>query len=395
MKQLMKILSLKAIVVLLFHISIYNYATAQLPTKTSNSSDQWIIKWNASDEFNSSSVDWSKWIKTGNLPNTTAWKWDNAQNVKVNNGIVELTMRQNPANVSDGGTYFKSGILKSYSTFTTGYFEAKIKGASIGEGVCPAFWLFSNFDTSVGEGQTVYSEIDIVELQQFDWYENHQDDIRDVDMNLHAVVKKNGVSVWRRPKQYPNEQLNKWRAPWDPTKDYHIYGCEVNDQEIIWYIDGVQVARKPNTFWKRPMNVTLSLGLRKPFVKFYDNRNNPINPETDPAASAKLKDMPTTMYVDYVRVWEKSNNSNTPPVGVTGINLNKTSLNLREGESTTLIATVLPTNATNKKVFWSLTDNTYASVDVNGRITALKAGSTIVIATTQDGNKIASHTLAG
>ncbi|CAH8284228.1 glycosyl hydrolase family 16 [Mariniflexile fucanivorans] len=289
----------------IFYISIFGFVYGQNPTKTTNSSDKWTIKWNASDEFNDSKPDWKKWIKTGNLPNTTAWKWDNSENVKINNGIAELTMRQNPNNAPDGETYFKSGILKSYHTFTYGYFEAKIKGTDIREGVCPSFWLYSNFDYSVGEGETVYGEIDIVELQQFDWYEGHQDDIQDLDLNLHAVVKQNGKGDWRRPKKYPNEQLNKWRAPWDPTKDFHIYGCEVNEQEIIWYVDGVEVGRKPNIYWKRPMNVTLSLGLRKPFVEFFNNRNNAINPETSPKASAKLPGMPTTMYVDYVRVWEK------------------------------------------------------------------------------------------
>ncbi|MBU2951017.1 family 16 glycosylhydrolase [Tamlana agarivorans] len=289
---------------------------AQKPTKTENPNDQWNIKWNVSDEFNSPTPDWSKWRKTEALPNTTAWKWNNQQNVENDNGITALTMRQNPNNASDGGTYFKSGILKSYETFTYGYFEAKIKGADIGEGVCPAFWLYSDFDRTVSDGETVYSEIDIVELQQFDWYEGHQDDIQDMDLNLHAVVKENGQDVWRRPKAFPNAQLNKWRAPWDPTADFHIYGCEVNKNEIIWYVDGVEVARKPNLYWHRPMNVTLSLGLRKPFVKFYDNRNNAVNPEVDPDAQAKLGGMPTTMYVDYVRVWEKDETATPPSTSV-------------------------------------------------------------------------------
>ncbi|NME67813.1 Ig-like domain-containing protein [Flammeovirga aprica] len=306
----------KLLLSLLFFTLFSESVLAQQPTTTSNPSDVWEIRWSASDEFNGATPDWSKWIKTGNLPNTTAWKWNNDDNVKIENGVAALTMRQNANNASDGGTYFKSGILKSYQTFTYGYYEAKIKGADIGEGVCPSFWLFSNFDYSVGNGKTVYSEIDVVELQQFDWYEGHQDDIYDMDHNLHAVVMENGTGVWRRPKQHPNEQLNKYRAPWDPTKDYHIYGCEVNENEIIWYVDGIEVARKPNTYWYRPMNVTLSLGLRKPFVEFYNNRNNAVNPETDPEAKALLPGMPTTMYVDYVRVWEKSTTPAPPTVDV-------------------------------------------------------------------------------
>ncbi|UXX79186.1 Ig-like domain-containing protein [Reichenbachiella carrageenanivorans] len=307
---MMKIYSL--ICLLLFAANI---TYGQSPAKTTNPNDTWEIRWSASDEFNGGSPDWAKWIRTGNLPNTSSWLWDNTNNVKVEDGIAELTMSHNAGNVPAQGTYFKSGILKSYNTFTYGYFEAKIKGSPLsGSGVCPSFWLFSNFDDSAPEGETIYSEIDVVELQQFDWYEGHQDDVRDMDLNLHAVVKKNGAREWRRPKQYPAEQLNKWRAPWDPRNDFHIYGCEVNENEIIWYVDGVEVGRKPNTYWNRPMNVTLSLGLRKPFVQFYDNRNNAINPVTDPEANALLSEMPTSMYVDYVRVWEKSGTNNNPPL---------------------------------------------------------------------------------
>ncbi|OWW24668.1 hypothetical protein B4Q04_15230 [Zobellia sp. OII3] len=308
----------------LFYLFFLGLVYGQQPTKTSNPNDQWTIKWSASDEFNKNDPDWAKWIQTGNLPNTSAWKWNNQKNVKISNGIAELTMRHNANNTPDGGTYFTSGIFKSYQKFTYGYFEAKIQGADIGEGVCPSFWLYSDFDYSVANGETVYSEIDVVELQQFDWYEGHQDDIYDMDLNLHAVVKENGEGVWRRPKMYPQEQLNKWRAPWDPSKDFHIYGCEVNQNEIIWYVDGVEVARKPNKYWHRPMNVTLSLGLRKPFVKFFDNKNNAINPETDAKAREKLSDIPTSMYVDYVRVWEKSGgNTTNPPTSEVGTLKNK------------------------------------------------------------------------
>lgn len=276
--------------------------------------ESWILQENFSDEFEEQSIDWSKWYESSSLPNTTGWLWNNNQNVSVNDGIASFTMRQNENNAEDRGTYFKSGILKSKNTVTYGYFEARIKGAKIGEGVCPAFWLYSNFDNSVGEGETIYSEIDIVELQQFDWYNGHQDDIQDIDLNLHTVIKKNGQRFWMRPKQYADTQLNKWRAPWDPRDDFHIYSCEVREDVIIWYVDGLEVARQSNTHWHRPMNVTLSLGLRKPFVEFHDNANHPRNIE-DPddyvnynnylKAQEQISEIPTSMYVDYIRVWTR------------------------------------------------------------------------------------------
>lgn len=107
------------------------------------------------------------------------------------------------------------------------------------------------------------------------------------------------------PKAFPDSQLNKWRAPWHPGEDFHIDGCEVNQEDIIWYIDGAEVARKPNHYWHRPKHVALSLGLRKPFVKFHNNRNNAIDPESYPEAKSRLSQFPVSMHVDYVRVWKK------------------------------------------------------------------------------------------
>ena len=282
------------------------------PFLAESSNSNWQLVSSLSDEFNDSKVNWSKWYKDAYLPNTTGWKWNNEVNVNLVNGVAELTMRYNANNENDKGTYFKSGILKSKETFTKGYVEARIKGAVIdvpgpknGFGVCPSFWLYSNFDRDVADGEVIYCEIDVVELQQFDWYKGHLDDIFDTDHNLHLVKKINGKGVWFRPKKHPETQLNKHRLEKDPSKNYHIYGCEVTDTTITWYVDGVKIASKPNTSWYRPMNVTASLGLRRPFVKFYNNANRAVNPMVDEEAKKQLQGMPTTMYVDYIRVWTK------------------------------------------------------------------------------------------
>ena len=77
-------------------------------------------------------------------------------------------------------------------------------------------------------------------------------------------------------------------------------------------------------------------------------------------------------------------------VTVTGVTLNKTSLNLVEGGSETLTATVAPSNATNKTVSWKSSDASTASVDANGKVTAVKAGSATITVTTADGSKTAT-----
>ncbi len=74
---------------------------------------------------------------------------------------------------------------------------------------------------------------------------------------------------------------------------------------------------------------------------------------------------------------------------VTGVTLDKTSVELTEGDELTLTATVNPDNATNKNVTWSSSDNTIASVS-SGKVTALKAGKATITVKTDDGGKTAT-----
>jgi len=73
-------------------------------------------------------------------------------------------------------------------------------------------------------------------------------------------------------------------------------------------------------------------------------------------------------------------------VSVTGVTLSKTSLELTEGESETLSATVSPDNATDKTVSWSSSDNAVATV-ADGKVTAVKPGTATITVTTKDGQK--------
>ena len=74
---------------------------------------------------------------------------------------------------------------------------------------------------------------------------------------------------------------------------------------------------------------------------------------------------------------------------VKSISLDKSSVELKEGEEVTLKATILPNNATNKSISWSSSDNSVATVK-DGRVYAITAGSAIITATTADGGKTAT-----
>ena len=83
---------------------------------------------------------------------------------------------------------------------------------------------------------------------------------------------------------------------------------------------------------------------------------------------------------------EEENTSVTTTVKVTGVTLNETAKSMEGGETFQLVATVLPENATNKKVKFVSGKPNVASVDSTGLITALSSGTSNVSAITVDGS---------
>lgn len=79
---------------------------------------------------------------------------------------------------------------------------------------------------------------------------------------------------------------------------------------------------------------------------------------------------------------------------VKGIYLSNTSLTLSAGSNnTTLVAMISPSDATNKVVTWRISDESVATISSNGLIKAIKAGTVLVSAMTNDGGYTAICTL--
>ena len=74
-------------------------------------------------------------------------------------------------------------------------------------------------------------------------------------------------------------------------------------------------------------------------------------------------------------------------VPVESVSLDKTSLELTEGETAQLTATVEPEDASNKNVTWESSNTNVATVDANGEVTAVSAGTATITVTTVDGGK--------
>lgn len=73
-------------------------------------------------------------------------------------------------------------------------------------------------------------------------------------------------------------------------------------------------------------------------------------------------------------------------VSATGVSISPDSKTLNKGETVQLTATVLPTDATDKTVIWSSSNNDIASVDNKGEVTAVGPGTATITATANDGS---------
>ncbi len=77
-------------------------------------------------------------------------------------------------------------------------------------------------------------------------------------------------------------------------------------------------------------------------------------------------------------------------VPTTGVTVTPTNQTINVGNTFTITPTVTPDNATDKSIIWTSSDDTIATVDANGKVTALKEGTATITATTNDGGFTAS-----
>ena len=72
-------------------------------------------------------------------------------------------------------------------------------------------------------------------------------------------------------------------------------------------------------------------------------------------------------------------------VAVTGVTVSPKEIELRPGDSRTLTKTIEPDNATNRNVEWTSSKTGVATVDGNGKVTAVDEGDALITVTTEDG----------
>jgi len=79
-------------------------------------------------------------------------------------------------------------------------------------------------------------------------------------------------------------------------------------------------------------------------------------------------------------------------IPITAISIDSTDKDISIGNSITLTTNILPHNATNQNVIWKSSDDEIATINKEGRLTAIKEGSVIITANVAEENKTATFT---
>ena len=193
----------------------------------------WKLVW--SDEFTDSRLDLKKWnvlIREHSKHNELQYYVPDE--VYVEGGMLRLRSR-----VRDyGGMKYTSGRVSTDGRFapTYGRFEirAKLPG---GKGLWPAHWLYpqnrdwameelmqkavdDKRESAIPELRPWYSEIDIMEFLG------------------HETSTYYGTLHYRTFGGERKTSSRTWKAPFDFTKEFHVFALEWEPDAIRWYVDG-------------------------------------------------------------------------------------------------------------------------------------------------------------
>ena len=153
-----------------------------------------------------------------------------------------------------------------------------------------------------------------------------------------------------------------------------VEGVRVNTAYKTLYV-GESAQILATVYPSDAINTTITWTSSNPNVVSVDNGTITALKEGTSVITAKSYNGKTTTTTVEVKIKQ---------VVATGITLNKTSTTLNVGASETLTATISPTNVTNKTITWTSSNPSVASVS-NGKITALQAGKTNIVARTSNG----------
>jgi len=242
----------------------------------------WRLIW--ADEFDGNALDlknWSYELGGGGWGNQELQTYtSNPENNRVENGNLVFQALYNGGDVN-GNSYTSSEIVsREKLAFQYGKIAARIK-LPRGQGPWPAFWLLGENIKSVGWPEC--GEIDIMESGGAGG--------RDIITGAIHFKGVTGSHAYFSGKTSPSSGTS--------YGSYHTYEIEWDDKRVSWFMDGEK-------YFERPITGPYMRAFHKPFFLIL---NLAVGGPDTPYTGRKSPDItvfPQSMYVDWVRVYEKN-----------------------------------------------------------------------------------------
>jgi len=220
------------------------------------------------DDFNTNTVDLTKWNVRNNSYANNELSIDKAANVSCSNGNLIIQARKETSTVGSTTRQYTSGYLDTIGkeSWQTGRFEMKAK-LPLAKGMWPAFWL---------RGNQGLGEIDIMES------------VGGTGKTVQTVHQStNGDMAKKGHEDSSTSNLGDW----------HVYALEREAGVVRWYIDDRLVFTVTNTdatwldtTFNEPMNIRLNLQVGGSMPTWYG-----LNVDSTTV-------FPANFIIDYVRV---------------------------------------------------------------------------------------------
>ena len=241
-----------------------------------------------SDEFDGDSLDAAKWEghycngETASVRHGSYWHTDMAA---VKDGCLHISTRYYPEGYKGNGkpgwytcAFDTNGLyLQKY-----GYFEVRCILPK-GSGIWSAFWMLCDGMSTVGNGGTDGAEIDIFEAPYYG-----TDHPRRVSSNVH--YDGYGKDLRSTNVCEPYILLN------DPYETFNTYGLEWNENEYIFYVNGIETGRTdfggPS---QTPEFMLLSVEV---------GGNGAVPGQSWGGSTLTIAEQPTDFIIDYVRAYQ-------------------------------------------------------------------------------------------
>jgi len=188
-----------------------------------------------SDEFDGDSLDRTKWdgsyMDENGLKQWTEEGYAALGTEDIRDGMLHITVTWLEEGMNGGPAGWYGLGIDTRNTFRQkfGYFEMRCKLPK-GQGMCAAFWMMPDAFGDTPEDGRTGAEIDIFENP---YYWNTWPRRNSVSSAIHYGGYDGGLQSQGVARSYVHR----------PYDTFHTYGVEWNENEYIFYIDGVETGR--------------------------------------------------------------------------------------------------------------------------------------------------------